>query len=499
MARSSAYFYILQFDQHLISALKVRRSGGEKLEIAGFWRKRGDWPAETGELAGALREFVQEHDLQGGEVYTILPRHEMTTRIVTMPSQSRDEIFRMVEYSAEEYVPYRRTEIVLDCVILETQPDGHSRVLAVLAHHDVVEQHVKRLQEAGLEPAGVFASTACLASAARAAGSSEESGRYALANLGSAGFEVVIMHDGKLSFGRGIATAQDWTQAGDDPHVSEELAIEMRGSLSAYRRESEDGLGVDAVYLCSDWAGVAKASEALTPELSYPVQEADFARALVAEGKEHLDVLPLTALGAALTVQGHAAWAINLESESLRKARSSRTLRRSVLQYAGLAAAALVLVGTLFFQHVHYTESYAEELRQQVETIRPAAQNIIEKQRQLAVLQSQVERGGTVLEYLARVTEVAPDDVNLTRFYFVYGQGIMLEGRAKSFPDLDQFVGNLRTNGRENGDFFRNAVITTQRSETERDESVTAYQISIPMRDVDVDEVQQESEVASVD
>ncbi|MFO7775228.1 MAG: pilus assembly protein PilM, partial [Candidatus Hydrogenedentota bacterium] len=217
MARSSTYFYVLQFDQHLISALKVRRNSGEKLEIAGFWRQRGDWPAETGELAKALREFVQEHGLQGGEVYTILPRHEMTTRILTMPSQSKDEILRMVEYSAEEYVPYRRTEIVLDCVMLEAQPDGHSRVLAVLAHHDVVEQHVKRLQEAGLEPAGVFVSTACLASAARAAGSNEETGRYALANLGSAGFEVVIMHDGKLSFGRGIATAQDWTQAGNDP------------------------------------------------------------------------------------------------------------------------------------------------------------------------------------------------------------------------------------------------------------------------------------------
>lgn len=499
MARSSTYFYVLQFDQHLISALKVRRNSGEKLEIAGFWRQRGDWPAETGELAKALREFVQEHGLQGGEVYTILPRHEMTTRILTMPSQSKDEILRMVEYSAEEYVPYRRTEIVLDCVMLEAQPDGHSRVLAVLAHHDVVEQHVKRLQEAGLEPAGVFVSTACLASAARAAGSNEETGRYALANLGSAGFEVVIMHDGKLSFGRGIATAQDWTQAGDDPHVSEELAIEMRGSLSAYRRESEDGLGVDTVYLCSEWADVTQALEALKPELSYPVQEAEFARALVSEGREHLDILPLTALGAALTVQGRADWAINLESESLRQSRSKRTLRRSVVQYAGLATAALVLLGTLFFQHVHYKENYVEELRQQVGTIQPAAQNIIEKQRQLGILQRQVQRGGTALEYLARVTEVAPDDVNLTRFYFVNGQGVVLEGRAKSFPDLDQFVGNLRANGRDNEDFFRNAVITTQRSETERDESVTAYQISVPMRDVDMEEVEQEAEVASVD
>ncbi len=499
MARSSAHYYILQFDQHLISALKVRRGGGEKLEIAGFWRKRGDWPSETGELTTALREFVQEHDLQGAEVYTILPRHEMTTRVLTMPSQSRDEIVRMLEYSAEEYVPYRRAEIVLDCAILEKQPDGHSRVLAVLAHHEVVEQHVQKLQEVGLEPAGVFASTACLASAARAAGSGEESGRYALANLGSAGFEVVIMHDGKLSFGRGIATVQDWTQATEDPHVSEELAIEMRGSLSAYRRESEDGLGVDAVYLCSDWASVAKACEALAPELSYPIQEADFTRALVSQGLEHLDVLPVTALGAALTVQGRADWAINLESESLRKARSTRSLRRTVAQYAGLAAAVLALLGVLFFQHVHYKESYAQELRQQVETLRPAAENIIEKQRQLAILQRQVARGGTALEYLARVTDVAPDDVNLTRFYFVYGQGIMLEGRAKSFPDLDQFVGNLRSNGRERRDFFRNAVITTQRSESERGQSVTAYHISIPMRETDLEEAEDGSEVASID
>ena len=172
----------------------------------------------------------------------------------------------MIRFSAEEYVPYPVDELIIQNAILRREPGGESKVLAVLAHRDVLKNHLAPLRKAGIIPQRVLLSTACLANAVTAARPPAQ-GAYALANLSSSGLEILVFLGSKLLFGRGVASEQDWSKRGADAAgADEELAIEVRGSLSAYRRESEDGEGAENVYLASDYPIAIEERAAMSPD-----------------------------------------------------------------------------------------------------------------------------------------------------------------------------------------------------------------------------------------
>ena len=75
---------------------------------------------------------------------------------------------------------------------------------------------------------------------------------------------MAALRGAALHFTRGVASAQDWRSIGspEGGDSLEELAVELRNSLSAYRRESENGMGADHTYVSSDHADESAVSEA---------------------------------------------------------------------------------------------------------------------------------------------------------------------------------------------------------------------------------------------
>jgi type II secretory pathway component PulL len=353
----------------------------------------------------------------------------MTARILELPSQDVAEIAGMIRLSAEEYVPFPVEELLIDQCILQKLADGRSKVLAVFAHQDVVNGLVKTLNQAQIEPEQIYLSTACLASAAVAAKPGK--GRYALVNMAAEGLEVVVIRDGLLEYGRAVASSQsaDGQQSVDE--MEEELRVEARASLSAYRRESEDGESVEEIYLASDRTDVAPHCEALAPEFEQPFGAAEFVRGLVNAGAAQIAELTAVSLGAALLAQDRGAVSIRLLPKSLLAARKRSDVKRRAIQLSAVAAAALVGLGVLYGQAVHQRKAYLQELRAQISQIEPAARQVDSKQKQLRILQTQVESSGSVVELMAALVSIfPPTGMNISQFSYSREKGLDFCGRA---------------------------------------------------------------------
>ena len=484
MTRNINYINILQFDEHLISRLRVHRSN-KGIEAVAFDQERGEWSTQDGSLGAALKAFAAQHRLSEELVYTVLPRHDMTTRILDLPSQDPAEIDGMVRLSAEEYVPFSVDELMTDQCILRKKEDGESRVLAVFAHRDVVETHIKLLHGAKIDPRQIFLSTACLASAAiTAVGPTPQP--YAVVNLASGGLEILVIKDQTLAYGRAIASQQDWSrkESADGPgfqDMMEELIVEVRASLSAYRRESEDGGDVEAICLCSDVTDVTGHCETLFHELGLECAPAAFARDLTTQGADLLPVLPLTALGAALIVQERAPVAIQLLPESMLRTRERAGVQKLAIRVGALAAAILVGLIGLYAEAVYQRKAYVRELNAHVAKIEPRAKGIVSKQRQLSILQRQVERTGSVIELLASLCDLFPDaDMNITRFSFTHNDKIEVFGRAKSLASIEKLVQDLNQAGKSSLPQFARAQQIYEQKTSERGQEVLDYKISLP-------------------
>jgi len=478
LTRKTHHISILQVDERLMSRLRVRRST-KGVDVLAFDQERGEWSADDGSLEEALKAFVERHQVADDDVYTTLPRHEMTARILELPTRDPDEIASGIRLSAEEYVPYPPDELVIDQCVLRTLPDGGALVLAVFAHRDVVDQHLALLAGAGVEPSQVFLSTTCLASASAAAAGGKVP-RHALVHLASGGLEVVVMHGKRLEYGRAVATAQDWSQTASD-EVLEELRVEIGASLSAYRRQSEDGEGVEAVYLCSEYADVSTQGEALVHELGHECAPASFVLDLLGRGSQSVSTLPLVAIGAALTAQDRGAVAIRLLPQSVLDARRRTGAKSKLIRRGALAAAILIALGTLYGVLVRQRQAYIGELRARIAAIEPRARSIVAKRKQLRIIEDQVKRSGSALELLAALCEAFPPSaINITRFAFTHNQEIELYGRAKDLEIIQTLTQDLLDMGKTALPHFAMTQRAYENKARERNKPVLEYKIIMP-------------------
>lgn len=483
MARKSNHISILHFDDRLISRLRVKRSDAG-IEILSFDQEQGAWSPQDGTLEAALIAFAARHNIAEDAVFTILPRHDITTRILQLPSHDPEEIASMVRFSAEDYVPYTMEELLLDQCLLHGLPSGESLVLAAFAHRDLVEGHMRLLRAAGVVPEHVYLSTACIASAISAARPEIEQ-PFAVVNLASSGIEALVFDElGRLAYGRAVAAAHDWTRPPEENAEGiEELAIEVRATLSAFRRESAEGLDVDYVYLCSDFADTRAASAALAPELARTCAAADFARSLSKAADVNLPSVPVMALGAALLSQGRGKVAIDLTPEAVTQDRQIEEVKRRVLKLS--AVAALILTGILaaFYQQLQQREAYRAELDRKLATLNSNSGGIIEKREQLQILRQELRPDGSVLEFLANACKVVPKDgLNIAEYHFDRAAGVDIKGRALSLDLIDAFGQALREIGKQTPltQFSSAKRMYENQNIPERDKRVWEYHYTIP-------------------
>jgi len=472
LARSEAAISIVQFDGAALTHLALAPVG------AGFRIEEAFTQALEGPLNGAaLRVFAEAHEVAAERLYTILPRHQVTVRLLTLPAQDPNEIASMVDLSAGEYAPFPRESLVVRHHVLEELPTGESRVLLVLAQDAVVQQHASLLQDAGLEPLEIFLSTGCL----HAAGCFDDSGeRYALIHLHPASLEVAVVDRGQLRFSRGVAHDGAWNF--DDSHNREALAYEVRDGLSAYRRECEDGLGVDTLYVSAEGNEGSEVADVLQASLGKACLVASLPSTLVENADAVRGACPLAGLGAAMAVTGQAPLAIPLLPASIVRARAMRGVQQHALRAAVLGAILFAALGAWFAQAVLQRTLLIRELQVQIDQLAPSAEGVAAKQRGLQIIARQLDQDGDFLDLLSAVGTAAPAPAfNITRIQYDRDDGMEIWGRARTKDQvLSEFLGNLRSLGEGGLAMLARAHSQYETVGKERNEAIYNYHVSIP-------------------
>lgn len=482
---------ILQFSERSMSALRVKPSKSG-LEVVASAQESGIWSVDDGSLGTALDEFVSKHGLSGDRIYTVLPRHEVTVRMLELPTQDEDEISGMVRLTAEEILPFPIEELVTTHCVLEELDGGNAKVMAVVVHEKRVQSHLTLLNAAGIKPVQVYMSSACLLAALSTVSPSSDD-CFALVNVSVGTLEMLVMSGHGMEYGRGIALGSNWSGEGElSGAARSELVQELRTALGTHRRESPTGTGPERIYISSDSSDVDGLCKVLGEELDVPCLPGTPYLNCVQEGREQIEGVPLIAIGAAVFALGRTESVAGLLPESEIKLRAARTLRASLVQ--GAVAAALVLVSLIgvFMLVVVQRKAYIAELDARAEVLRPQVRNIVAKRKHLERLQAQLERDDTVLELLARICELAPSEgLNITRFQFDHGNSISINGRVRDPRFFAKLLDDLRAETNTTTLLFSKAQEIYRREARERNQDIWGYSISIPFP-TDADETSDE-------
>jgi len=147
---------------HTVKVCQLRQAGEtielEKFGIATIY-PTGDHPSDPREQQAlriaALKGALEVAEIKAKQTVSAVCGESIIVRYLQLPEMPEDELKKALQWEAEEYIPFRLSEVNIDSMILGRSNDGdHSKmdVLLVSAKKDLVENHVAVIRAAGLEP-----------------------------------------------------------------------------------------------------------------------------------------------------------------------------------------------------------------------------------------------------------------------------------------------------------------------------------------------------------
>ncbi|MDD5707701.1 MAG: type IV pilus assembly protein PilM, partial [Kiritimatiellae bacterium] len=208
------------FASDRILALNI---GASKLALAEFKVRAGQAPelnqygvAELGiepdsetdpsaYIVSAIRDLMRERGIRPAPLLMTLSGQAVFPRFVKLPPVARDKIRQMIEYEAEQNVPFPIGEVVWDHQLIGTADAGEQSVMIVAVKTDNVSELTDCVLAAGLEPEIVDVAPLALYNCARF-NYPDLQGCTMVLDIGARSTNLIFIEEGRI-FSRSIPVA----------------------------------------------------------------------------------------------------------------------------------------------------------------------------------------------------------------------------------------------------------------------------------------------------
>jgi type IV pilus assembly protein PilM len=118
-------------------------------------------------LLKALQEVLAERGLKAKDLNVCAPGFHVFSKFVKLPPVDTSKVTQIIQYEAQQNVPFPLAEVVWDYQILGTSPGGELEVLLVAIKSEIVEGYFRIAESAGLRLQLCDAAPAALCNAFR--------------------------------------------------------------------------------------------------------------------------------------------------------------------------------------------------------------------------------------------------------------------------------------------------------------------------------------------
>ncbi len=183
---------IAEFEPSADGGLKLLRFGTRPLGLAGSQEA-----ARENVVKKALVELLAEGGFVGRQASLAAPGFQVFSKFVKLPPVDASKVTQIIQYEAQQNVPFPLAETAWDYQILGNAPGGELEVLLVAVKSEVVEKLFTIGEGAGLRMDVVDASVAALCNAFRYNYADQE-GCNLLIDVGAKTSNVILLEKNRL-------------------------------------------------------------------------------------------------------------------------------------------------------------------------------------------------------------------------------------------------------------------------------------------------------------
>src|ERR1041384_4901629 len=151
-----------EFELNEAGGLRLKRYGTKSLGVEGSQES-----TREAVILKALQQLIAEQGATAKDLSVCAPGFHVFSKFVKLPPVDTAKVTQIIQYEAQQNVPFPLEEVVWDYQILGTTPTGELEVLLVAIKADVVEGLFRTAEAAGLRVQLVDVSPAGLCNAFR--------------------------------------------------------------------------------------------------------------------------------------------------------------------------------------------------------------------------------------------------------------------------------------------------------------------------------------------
>lgn len=152
-----------------------------------------------------LQEMLAEHQIKAGPVLLSVSGQSVFSRYVKLPPVEKEKVYQIVQYEAQQNVPFPMEEVVWDYQLIGGHDAGEVDVMLAAIKGEIIEEITDCVSFAGLRPELIDVAPMTLYNAVRYNYGAVE-GCVLIIDIGARSTDLVFMEEGRV-FSRSIPVA----------------------------------------------------------------------------------------------------------------------------------------------------------------------------------------------------------------------------------------------------------------------------------------------------
>lgn len=109
---------------------------------------------QTKDIPAAINKIFKEADIRSKKINISISGENVVARYLSLPKLTDGELKKAMEFELEDHIPFKPDEVYTDYHILGEEPNSKNRmrVFLVATKKELLDERMKLIQEAGLEP-----------------------------------------------------------------------------------------------------------------------------------------------------------------------------------------------------------------------------------------------------------------------------------------------------------------------------------------------------------
>jgi Tfp pilus assembly PilM family ATPase len=400
----------------------------------------------------ALKEALSKHPKDLGDVIVGIPRENVISRMLSVPSGDPSEVREMLFFEVDKYLPFPPDEGEISYRILEQIGANESHVLMVAARRKDLYETLDELDEAGIEPLRLDVEAhGCGYVFARNGEASEDP--FAVVHLDLQSTLVGLIKDRQLRFSRATPISTEELEStspgvsfGGEPQDWPEPQSQwwtgamrnLKRTLAGFAHDTH-GSHPKQILLSGPGSQIPGLREALEREIALPVAT----RLPLPPGKNNEPLLLYSsAIGLALEeVEGRQH--INLVPEEIYQRRETARRKQFLVNSSILLAFNLFLAAAVIGHSFWHKQQVLQVFSEKILELRPAVKDIDEIAAKLDVIGKNIDTSNSAFKVVKDLFTRTPERIKISQLTFTKSDSVVMNLETYTGGDLDSYVSIL--------------------------------------------------------